>query len=371
MTLAEKLDLTAGRPTGFDYMRISLALAVFAWHTILTTYGHDHQFFSNLYIFSAISWILPSFFALSGFLVAGSLERCKTIAGFLYLRVIRIFPALIVEILLSALVLGPVLTKLPLSAYFRDPTLHIYFLNCIGYIHFHLPGVFEQVPHHGIVNAQLWTIPFELKCYVVIAALGVLGSAHNRWLLLAAVLAIFSFHGLHTILHPDIHRGLDNGNDLIMAFLFGVLFYNFRTLIPYSAPIATVAFAIAACLFLLHDGRAFAALPVAYVVVFLGLTNPRKNAILDSGDYSYGIYLYSFPIQQAVVASGLVPINGWLDLAVSFPFVVLFAVCSWHLWEKHCLEMRRYRPLIDNWFSFTRPGKVVGHIYRLAAPAKS
>ncbi len=121
MTLAEKLDLTGGRPAGFDYMRVMLALGVVVWHTVVLTYGYDYQnqVWDNPYYYSILIWILPAFFTLSGFLVAGSLERCKTIAGFLYLRIIRIFPALIVEITLSALVLGPAMTSLPLANIFR------------------------------------------------------------------------------------------------------------------------------------------------------------------------------------------------------------------------------------------------------------
>lgn len=371
MTLSEKLDLTAGRPAGFDYLRILLALAVFFWHSILTTYGSDHQFIKNPWFFSFVVWVLPSFFALSGFLVAGSLQRCKTIAGFLYLRVIRIFPALIIEITLSALILGPVLTELPIGSYFKDPQLRLYFFNCIGYIHYHLPGVFAYVPDAGIVNAQLWTIPFELKCYIVIAVLAVAGVSYNRWLLLVAVLTIYGFHAFTSLDHLDVHLGLDRGNDLVVAFLFGVLFYYFRGLVPHNAALAAFAFVLGACLFLVPVGRPFSPLPVAYVIVYLGLTNPRRLSILETGDYSYGIYLYSFPIQQAVVASGWVPVNPLLDFAVSVPFVLLFAACSWHFWEKHCLEMRRFRPLIDKWFSFTKPGRIVGHIYRLAASVSS
>ena len=155
-----------------------------------------------------------------------------------------------------------------------------------------------------------------------------------------------------------------------MSYLFGVLCYGFRGLIPYNRMIALVAFAAAVCLFLVPDGRAFAPLPVAYVVVFLGLTNPRRNAILKSGDYSYGIYLYSFTIQQCVVATGWLPRNGWVDLAVSLPFVMVVSFCSYHLWEKQVLGLRRFRPQIDNWFSLAAPGLVVRHIYRLAVPAK-
>ena len=68
-----------------------------------------------------------------------------------------------------ALILGTLLTTLPLGEYFAHPMLHSYFLNIIGDIHYFLPGVFDQNPSHR-VNGQLWTIPFELECYIVLAA---------------------------------------------------------------------------------------------------------------------------------------------------------------------------------------------------------
>lgn len=372
MTLAERLDLTAGRPAGFDYMRLVLALGVVSFHTIDITYGPKlgNQIWANPFYGSIGVWIVPAFFALSGFLVAGSLERCKTIVGFLYLRIIRIFPALVVEIIVSALVLGPLMTTLPLAKYFRDPLVYHYFLNCVGDIHYFLPGLFTRNPLPLVVNRQLWTVPFELQCYAILAALGVLGIAHHRGWFAAVVFAIFGVVAVHWMSHHGLQRVAFSGSALIICFLFGVLAYNFRHIIPYSPILAILAFFGAVWLFLLPKGQILAPLPLSYVVVFLGLTNPRRIAILKTGDYSYGIYLYSIPIQQAVVATRWFPRNGWVDLGISLPLVVLLAVCSWHFFEKRCLEMRRFRPLIDHWFVFSRPGKLLGHIYRLAVPAK-
>jgi peptidoglycan/LPS O-acetylase OafA/YrhL len=350
-----------------------LALMVVCSHTVDVTYGQKfaiHRMWNNPYYCSLAIWIVPAFFALSGFLVAGSLERCKTIAGFLYLRVIRIFPALVVEITLSALILGAAMTNLPLAKYFHDPLFFRYFLNCLGDIHYFLPGVFTRNPLPSFVNKQLWTVPFELKCYIIVAALGLLGIAHRRGLFAAAVFALFAVDVIARSIHHDHYRHAIPGDGVVMCFLFGVLAYNFRDVIPSSRIIALLAFLAAAWLFLLPDGWFLAPLPVAYVVVFLGLTNPRRIAILESGDYSYGIYLYAFPIQQAVIATGLLPRNGWVQLAASIPLILLLAVCSWHLWEKHWLKLRRFRPSVDNWFSLTRPGAVVSHIYRLAVPTK-
>ena len=96
------------------------------------------------------------FFALSGFLVAGSMERTPKLSQFLTLRIIRLVPALAVEVLLCALILGPLVTNKPLWDYFAAPEFWAYFRNIVGDVHFTLPGVFEDNKLPRIVNASLW-----------------------------------------------------------------------------------------------------------------------------------------------------------------------------------------------------------------------
>ena len=90
--------------------------------------------------------LVPSFFALSGFLVLGSALRLRATSTFLAHRALRIFPALSVEVTLSALILGPLLTKLQLHDYFADSEFPKYFGNMVGQITYVLPGVFEDNP---------------------------------------------------------------------------------------------------------------------------------------------------------------------------------------------------------------------------------
>jgi len=360
MTLGQKFRSTDGRPSGFDYLRIFLALSVVCWHSVVITYGYQFQgevWLDPKYRLAAAG-ILPAFFALSGFLVAGSLERSRTLASFLYLRIIRIFPALVVEIMLSALLLGPLMTKFSPAQYFHDPVFYHYFFNCIGDIHYKLPGLFLANPATGLVNGQLWTVPFELECYIFLAVLAVLGitRAPKFFLLVVAALILFGIF--------DYVRGQDrsaeslHGHQLILCFLIGVALYNFREFVPYSRGLALAAFAASMLAFWIPGGGLLAPLPVSYLTIFLGLTNPRKAALLETGDYSYGIFLYGFPIQQAVVATGLVPLNGWITLLVAVPFVAFVAFCSWHLCEKHVLKLKKYRSNIDRNMNFTAPGKV-------------
>jgi hypothetical protein len=145
-TLASRLTETKNRPSGFDYMRLILALGVIWSHSRLLTDDWQIPPLFNLIYGPFVAFLLPMFFALSGFLVAGSLERCNTLITFLGLRAFGIMPALTVEVLLSALVLGPLLTSASLPTYFLSQKFRLYFLNIVGDIHYYLPDVFLSNP---------------------------------------------------------------------------------------------------------------------------------------------------------------------------------------------------------------------------------
>ncbi|ULK95960.1 acyltransferase family protein [Bradyrhizobium sp. I71] len=115
-------DRMAGQSTGWDYLHICLAIFVVFMHSFRITQGDwIADAMSNSIFRGLFNSILPVFFALSGFLVAGSLER-NTLPTFLALRGLRILPALAVEITLSALIIGPLFTEFTLREYFSDPS---------------------------------------------------------------------------------------------------------------------------------------------------------------------------------------------------------------------------------------------------------
>ena len=193
-SLQTQLDLSRHHPTGFDYLRLILAISVIVWHSVLVCYGPVAEFyFWTGPVRPLIYFILPSFFALSGFLIAGSLERNK-IPEFLTLRIMRIFPALAAEVTISALIIGPLLTIDSWGEYFSSQRFLAYFLNIIGYIHYQLPGVFDGIPTPHFVNAQLWTIPFELACYTAIVGLALLGIARRPIWLFLIIFICMAFH---------------------------------------------------------------------------------------------------------------------------------------------------------------------------------
>jgi peptidoglycan/LPS O-acetylase OafA/YrhL len=135
-TVSQRMAEANNRASGFDYLRLGLATTILIFHDFEISHAKELVHF----IFSGPGRVVrnvlvPMFFGLGGFLVAGSLDRTKSLITFLGLRTLRIFPALWADILFSALVLGPLVTTLPHSVYFTAPEFYKYFLNLIGEIH--------------------------------------------------------------------------------------------------------------------------------------------------------------------------------------------------------------------------------------------
>lgn len=342
------------RTAGFDYLRIGLACAVFIYHAHWLSYGKASQDAMVLGPFGpVVIAVLPMFFGLSGYLVAGSLDRCKTVLSFLYLRAIRIYPALIADSLLCALIIGPIFTILPRGAYFSDPLFLNYFWNVLGHIQYDLPGVFLENPNGSKVNGQLWTVPFELECYVVIGALSLLGIVRFRYLLLLGTALAQIALSLRQVIVEQHPYPIFLGNELVLSFLWGICVYKFSDKIPFSRVLALVCAGLTVGILYGKLPSNFATLPLVYLTVFLGLQTPALFVSLKTGDYSYGIFLYGSPIQQALATFPNMREWYW-SLAIAGPITIAFAVLSWHLLEKRALLLRRYVGVIDKMMAWSK-----------------
>ena len=303
--------------------------------------------------------LVPIFFALSGFLVTGSALRL-TIGKFVLSRVLRIVPALAVDTLVMVLLIGPLVTTLPLGTYFTDPGTAKYLLNIVGEIHFTLPGVFTGNPLKGVVNGSLWTIPPELGCYPAMSALILFGWVRSWRIVALGAAAVFALVVLASSvgdllsavpadLTVPLQHGLERpGIKLVGFFLLGSLAFLLRGRIPYSPRLAGLS------LLLFPIGAAFGsaawigeplwvlgtALPLTYLMAFLGLTKLPKLPFFDRGDYSYGIYLYGFPIQQLMMHL-FAPASPFALFALTLLPVTALAIFSWHVVEKPTLRLRK------------------------------
>lgn len=353
-TLGARLAARGGFGPGFDWIRIVLALSVAATHiNSIVPRDAGHFTLPPAYHFG----ILYAFFGLSGFLVTASAERLG-LANFMLNRSLRIFPALMVDIALSAMILGAIFTTLPLGAYYAHPMTHRYLLNMVGAVQLFLPGVFGSSTV-AAVNYSLWTVPFELACYALIGALIVTrGLGRRHWapalaaLWIGAGFAVAALAGRLGPAEPVLqHLFVLKGSRLLVAFLLGIAAYQWRDSIPTDPRLlglALLACAVLNAVILPDEDAAFYPLlslllgvPVLYVTLWLGTADLPTPAPLRRGDYSYGLYLYHWPIMQALVLV-LPPLGhaGFYFLAI-MPVVAAFAALSWHAIERPVLRQRR------------------------------
>lgn len=319
-----------GRANGFDGLRLLLAVGIVVFHShTLATAG------AGLFwpIETLARLILPAFFILSGYLVMCSLERCGTVREFLLLRLLRILPALTLTTLASVFLIGPLFTTVGLRDYFSDPTVPAYLRNILVWSHFALPGLFEGNPRSGIVNGSLWTIQLEVICYGLLAVFSVL----SRGRLLDVLLVLWA--GL--LLFPEIpFVGLAlawlPAKDLVLGFAAGALLQRYRGRVILDPLAGHISLLLAFCL--VRAGlAALAILPLAYGVIWLALR--RIPASLTRADYSYGLYLAAYPLQQAAIH--VFPgIAWWGVLTLALPPALICAALLWHGVERPLLARK-------------------------------
>ncbi|WP_426610896.1 acyltransferase family protein [Bradyrhizobium sp. McL0616] len=301
--------------------------------------------------------LVGMFFALSGFLVTGSAIKNPDIKTFFVNRVLRIVPALSVEVTLCALVVGPLLTQLPLSQYLSEYQFFRYFGNIVGHVTFELPGLFLHNPWPEMVNANLWTLPWELWCYVFAFALLLVRMISSeprkiRWLtllvgaaLIAELLAYFIDPATFSVRQDSTRLA---GWYLVFMFFFGMVFRLNARYVPIHWAIFAISAACYAVIMWLNVLLPLAGIFLTYCTVYIGMQSFRTFDRLFSQDLSYGIYLYGFPITQATIDifQRFLGPDHRLSLAVILPIVVVltlgFAAFSWNIIEKPALRLRRF-----------------------------
>jgi peptidoglycan/LPS O-acetylase OafA/YrhL len=319
-------------PHGFDYLRILLAWGVLFFHSFALT-GVRGAPFAQLGELT-----VPSFFALAGFLIAGSLERSRTVAGFFTLRAVRLGPALAFEIVLSALILGPLVTTAALGDYFAAPEFRSYFLNLIGWPHYYLPGVFTDHPMQQ-VNGQLWTLPWDLVCYGGVALLAVIGLIRRPKLVLALLLAVVAMRTAMAFV-PATRGMWSAGAKLAVAFSAGLTLYLLRDRVPRSLPLMLGCVVLVWLTSSRMPTANLAMLPLAYATIWLGQLDPPATWIAGKADYSYGVYLFAFPLQQWVQTVPMLRV-WYLNASVATVLAFGCAAISWHLVERPVLRRKR------------------------------
>jgi peptidoglycan/LPS O-acetylase OafA/YrhL len=286
------------------------------------------------------------FFVLSGYLVTISLERSPSLREFARRRALRIFPGLVAICLLCVLVLGPLLTTLPQSVYWRHSMTWDYLKTASAWlVKYPLPGVFADNPAPHAVNGSLWSLPYEIRCYIVLALVSLVpGSLRLKVSLATAALAVLLL--VRPLVPPatpfDKFLGLDYYHTKLgLLFALGAVFACWRERIrPLLWPAALMLVAV---YFLGHSvwQLLLYVLGLGTLTLWLALYGKWLPRIPQRvGDWSYGAYLYGFPVQQ-VLAHFKLHEASFIGYVVACT-VVTFALAglSWHLVEKQALKWK-------------------------------
>jgi peptidoglycan/LPS O-acetylase OafA/YrhL len=340
------------RQNNFDFLRFALALAVIYAHSHLCLHGlaDGRRTAAARWAADVGTLALNCFFIISGFLITHSWAKDPRLTQFLRKRVLRIYPGFVAAMLFCAFVVAPLASdgSAPwLSPHrLRNLVFHSAVLHPYAGV-----GTFTSNPFPGAVNVSMWSIRYEFWCYVAIglaATAGLLRRPRAVLTLLAAVYALYVAQAVRPWL-PDwgavqvVVGELANWPRFATCFLAGSVFYAFRGRIPRSAALAGVSVIALAAAHALDGGPA-AAVPVFGTYLVLYLAYAREIPLQSfgrHGDFSYGTYLYAFPIQQLLVMY----LPGRWKVASLFVAASVLALAagflSWHLVEKHFLRLKR------------------------------
>lgn len=345
----------AQQPNNFDFLRLLLAM--------LVLYSHCYPLGTGSEAAEPVRWLtrgqmtggavaVDLFFVMSGFLIAGSAERSRGMRSYFGKRVARIYPAFAVAAVLGLIVVLPLSggRLMDGSAWQR---VGDFVLQTLRLREFSYMGAFTANPYPGALNGSLWSVQFEFWCYVGVALLFVSGLLARRVLLLiafAAAIAVSVLFQVQGWIFGGKWLGVLLGSPQLWArllplYLAGVVFYLWRDRIVLHRSGALVALLLLLAACRLPFGCA-ALFPLAgtYLTFFVAFSPAiRLHGFGRYGDFSYGTYLYAFPVEQLLMRSLSHPVAPAVLFCGAAPLTLLVAAGSWYAIERHFLSAGQRR----------------------------
>ncbi|MBU2915193.1 acyltransferase family protein [Reichenbachiella agariperforans] len=286
-------------------------------------------------------WI---FFSISGYLIGSSAIYSKNIKSYFWKRFLRIFPALIVVVLVSLSLLGPMFTSYSINEYFSQGSTYSYFNNILLYRnHYSLPGVFSANPEGNVINGSLWTLAYEFSFYTLASALVLLPKSFHKITCLSLIIITTTLYvmGMNdsSLTLPFFHLNFKHLGEFGILFAMGA---GCQLLKLDEIRVSWVIMALLSAVFIILLILRFELLLLfifAPYIILIGLQKSIFSSLDSFGDISYGIYLYSFPIQQAIIFL-YQPISPWVLLGLAGVAASIFGYLSWIIVEKPILKFK-------------------------------
>lgn len=332
------------KKNNFTLLRIILAIVIIYSHSIVLSGSSQKDFF--LYI-SCLedggSISVKIFFFLSGLLITNSCIKNFNLKKYFLARICRIIPAYYFTIILTVFLVGPFLSKTEtLQEYFFSPLIELYLQNFLFNVGFFLPKVFLTNPYPAIVNGNFWTLPIEIICYFILAILMIL-----RKRISILLFRIIFFTVGYLILFDPIYNGniinLFPNETIHFTFLLpsffigvtlGLVQHKVKITLQVGVTLLLITFLCKGTVFYLYSFYIFVFWAVLW---FFSQSYIIKIKIIDC---SYGIYLYSFFCQQALI-SYIDHNNFKTFFACSVIISFICGILSWYLIEKKFINFSK------------------------------
>jgi peptidoglycan/LPS O-acetylase OafA/YrhL len=336
------------RENNFNLIRFCASFSVLFSHCYPLSLGKgtSEPLFDSLHI-NLGNIAVYVFFIISGFLVSHSFTSRNNIFYYFEARLVRIYPGLIACVLFCVFIVGSIFTILSLSEYFSNQATFRYLAHnaTLWNIRHALPGVFKNNPYPDAVNGSLWVLPLLIKMYILVGIMGALKLLDKVVIINTLFLIIIMSY----LVYPGAFIQCRHA-EIYFAFLLGTIFYINRNFIPVTLIlVATLWFGS----ILLYDSNYFLLclqLALAYTTIwFAYIPVGFLHHFNKYGDYSYGMYIYAFPIQQ-ILAASIINIKLMQMAAYSSALTFILAFFSWHFIEK---PMLYYKGNITNYFKTT------------------
>jgi peptidoglycan/LPS O-acetylase OafA/YrhL len=298
---------------------------------------------------------------MSGFLIAKSWSDDPRLPAFLTKRALRLLPALIVAVTLTAFVLGPLVTTLPLESYLSNfsPYKYVATNSVLFTVSGQLPGVFTDNVVPNAVNGSLWTLPLEATAYVATAILGLTiglrrpGALIALFLLLlvplSPIISVESLTGL--AIRTTVNISFATLLSPFATFCGGMIIWTLRDRLPLKGWVVLALLA----LWVLTWGTGWSlvgtVLFIPYAIIYAAFRLPASigQRVDRMGDLSYGIYIYAYPVQQLAQWASGQQLTAASMFLLSVPTACALALLSWHLIEKRALKLKK------RWASYPSP----------------
>ena len=353
-----------GRSNALGVLRLLLAAAVIFSHAFpLGGWGGD-PFFSWSNGQENLGGVaVLGFFAISGYLITKSGTN-SGVVSYLWRRVLRIFPAFWGVLLVGLLVIGPIAwfaEGRSLDEYAsRWPGGPLwYFIGNMSLVinQWGIHDIFIETTPYGeavgysVFNGSLWTLAYEFGCYLMIGALVLFGLLRRAPYVVPALTGVFLLLQGLRFLAPDVFAiipgwfGDPLAVNLSLGFLWGacIAVYSHRIRVSDVGGVLSIGIVVASYLTV---GFGFVGLPaLAYALLWAAVRLPeRVKKIGSRNDYSYGIYLYGFLVQQLFASFGWHEWGYVPYVAISLVAATACAMASWHLIEKPALSLKDRGP---------------------------